>query len=233
MPSRHRSRREHRDARLRELLARFEPLRPQYAPSAGTVPAAAVQLLSQGEQDGAVAAEEDEFWRHVPEGLDPSSGDLDAGRAQRKRQQLGSMVRHVLPLLSAGGGDTIVDFGAGSGHLGLLLAWLRPDCHVVLVERKEYSAQYGRRRISSLGVGNCEFFCGGIEDFADLLAKAAAPEAAISPAQPRLRGAARLDVGVAMHACGQLTDLALSLCVEARARFALCPCWWVRYGPKL
>ena len=139
-------------------------------------------------------------------------------------------MRHVLPLLSAAGGDTIVDFGAGSGHLGLLLAWLRPDCHVVLVERKEYSAQHGRRRISSLGVDNCEFFCGGIEEFAALLAEERAAQSGnhairTDSAPPQLRSAVRLDVGVAMHACGQLTDLALSLCVEAKARFALCPCW--------
>ena len=81
MPSRHRSRREIRDARLRALLARFEPLRPLCSSSA-----AAVRQLSQQEHDEAVAAEEEEFWKHVPEGLDPSSGKLDVGRARRKRQ---------------------------------------------------------------------------------------------------------------------------------------------------
>ena len=31
----------------------------------------------------------------------------------------------------------------------------RPDCHVVLVERKEFSARQGRRRIESIGLSNC------------------------------------------------------------------------------
>ena len=52
---------------------------------------------------------------------------------------------------------------------GSLVAWLRPDCHVVLVERKEFSARHGQRRIDSIGLANCEFFCGGVEEFAALV----------------------------------------------------------------
>ena len=31
------------------------------------------------------------------------------------------------------------------------------------------------------------------------------------------------DLGVALHACGEASDLAIEACVRARARFAVCP----------
>jgi len=41
----------------------------------------------------------------------------------------------------------VVDFGSGSGHVGLLLAWLRPcDCFVTLLERKAYGCDQATRR---------------------------------------------------------------------------------------
>ena len=214
MPSRHRARRELRDAQLRSLLARFGPLKPGSESGCSVLP-----VDDQGQSEPA-EAEAAEFWGRVPSGLDPSDGELDEGRSARKRQQLGSMVAYVLPLIRAD--DVVVDFGAGSGHLGLLLAWLRPDCHVVLVERKEYSAIYGRRRIAAMQLKNCEFFCGGIEEFGELQVVAEQPPAAAPTAMPRYGG--RVDVGVAMHACGLLTDLAIDLCVQRGARFAFCPC---------
>lgn len=218
MPSRHRARRELRDAQLRSLLARFGPLKPGGAKACCVLP-----VDDQGQSEPAEAEAED-FWARVPAGLDPSDGELDEGRSARKRQQLGSMVAYVLPLLQAG--DVIADFGAGSGHLGLLLAWLRPDCHVVLVERKEYSAIYGRRRIAAMQLSNCEFFCGGIEEFADLPLVADQPSELRLSSEPatRTRYGGRVDVGVAMHACGLLTDLAIDLCVQRGARFVFCPC---------
>jgi hypothetical protein len=235
MPSRHRARRELRDAQLRSLLARFEPLKPGAAGSASAQQQRRCRVLPIDDQGQSEPAEADagEFWARVPSGLDPSDGELDAGRSARKRQQLGSMIAYVLPLVRAG--DVIVDFGAGSGHLGLLLAWLRPDCHVVLVERKEYSAIYGRRRISAMQLTNCEFFCGGIEEFAELTVVAGEPAGPSSasaaggpPAAMATRHGGRVDVGVAMHACGLLTDLSIDLCVQRGARFAFCPCCCTR-----
>ena len=43
-----------------------------------------------------------------------------------------------------------VEFGAGTGHLGLALAYLRPEASVVLVER---SAAVARERVERLGRG--------------------------------------------------------------------------------
>jgi len=66
-----------------------------------------------------------------------------------------------------------------------------------------------------------QFFCGGIEEFAELPTTPTATAAAAA-AVPKHGG--RVDVGVAMHACGLLTDLSIDLCLERGARFALCPC---------
>ena len=116
----------------------------------------------------------------------------------------------------------MVDFGAGTGHLGLLLAWLRPDCTVVLVERKPFSAHHGRKRIAALGLLNCEFYCGGAEEYTALI-DGGLPADSLDDTGMALRER-RLSLGVAMHACGPLTDAALSLCVRHSAKFVLCPC---------
>ena len=96
-------------------------------------------------------------WSAVPPALDPRNETCalhKPGRADRKRAQLASLVSHALGVLRAG--DVCVDFGAGSGHLGLLLAYLRPDCRVILVERKEYSVLQARARIATVALDNCE-----------------------------------------------------------------------------
>ena len=36
-------------------------------------------------------------------------------------------------------GDVVVDFCSGGGHLGILLAYLLPRCHVIMVDNKEES----------------------------------------------------------------------------------------------
>jgi tRNA A58 N-methylase Trm61 len=55
-----------------------------------------------------------------------------------------------------------VDFGAGSGHLGLAIAYLRPKCKVILVEPCEFHAEeQARQRISELGLENCTLFAAG------------------------------------------------------------------------
>lgn len=89
-------------------------------------------------------------WKNVPESLDPAQGELEAMRAARKRWQVEAVVRAALPVIDSLAvgrlGDEqehmvhVVDFGAGSGHVGLLVAWLRPrNCFVTLLERKATS----------------------------------------------------------------------------------------------
>eukprot|EP00397_Hematodinium_sp_SG-2012_P053131 GEMP01063235.1.p1 GENE.GEMP01063235.1~~GEMP01063235.1.p1 ORF type:complete len:245 (+),score=51.02 GEMP01063235.1:76-810(+) len=102
-------------------------------------------------------------WDDVPTDLNPSAGALLDGRAMRKRHQLESLMRFVLPFLLPG--DRCVDFGCGTGHYGLMVAYLRPDVSVVLVEREDGRAKMGRERMEALDLANCAFFHGSLEDY--------------------------------------------------------------------
>ena len=73
-------------------------------------------------------------WSHLPAALDPAAGELNIARAERKRRQIENIVwvvRRVFEAytLAQGSGNqtiqfSIVEFGAGGGHLGLVLAFL-------------------------------------------------------------------------------------------------------------
>ena len=50
---------------------------------------------------------------------------------------------------------TVVDFCSGGGHLGILIAYMFPDCIVKLVENKEESLNMAIKRIAKLQLKNC------------------------------------------------------------------------------
>jgi len=136
--------------------------------------------------------------------LDPAAGDLNEGRASRKRDQIFSAAAHALNLMEPG--DNAVEFGAGSGHLGLLIASSRPDCTVTLVEIKEYTCDMARERVARLGLVNCKVFCGSVDQYA-----ATGEE---------------FHVAVGLHCCGLLTDSVLELAAQRRAAVCMVPCWF-------
>ena len=140
-----------------------------------------------------------------PAQLDPAAGDLNPARARRKRQQIQNMLAAVRQVVHPG--HVVVEFGAGGGHLGLFLAFHLPDCYVVLVDRNLMSLARAQRRFSEMGLRNVETFIGDVADFAH-----------------------PFDVGVALHFCGPLTDLAHEKCLQARAAYVLCPCCYGKTG---
>ena len=132
--------------------------------------------------------------------LDPAAGEIeDKARAERKRQQILSAVGYALPLMRGAGGHA-VEFGAGTGHFGLLLAKVRPDWRVTLVEVKEYTAAGARERAASLALPNVSVFQGTVDEFA----------ATHEPFQ----------LAVGLHLCGLLTDAALELATFAQPMYA-------------
>eukprot|EP00911_Craspedida_sp_UC1_P002157 UC1_evm5s1656 len=171
---------------------------------------AAPLFLPRGSNDTPLVIE----WEAVPEGLDPSTGDLDAGRSLRKRQQLESAVAHAMRLVKETQKSCnrahyhCVDFGAGSGHLGLLMAYTQKKCRVTLVERKEWSVRQMRERLERLGdvemVSRVTVFHGSVDDFAATNQD--------------------FDLAVSMHSCGTLTDEILAQCLRWKAAFSLVPC---------
>ncbi|CAE8641359.1 unnamed protein product, partial [Polarella glacialis] len=150
-------------------------------------------------------------WEELPSALDPAEGELeDEARAGRKRAQVASLAAHAMDMMLPGA--RVVEFGAGSGHLGILLAYLRPDAQVVLVEMKEYSCPVAQQRVDSIGVQNCRVFCGTVDGFAETQEE--------------------FDLAVGLHTCGLLADAVLALAVRRRAGLCLVPCCYGQIAGK-
>lgn len=138
-------------------------------------------------------------WNDIPDGANPFAGHLPDVRIMRKSQQLENLAQAVLKI--AKDGDLIVDFCSGSGHLGILLAHLLPNCTVILLENKEQSLLRARERVHEMCLKNVYFFQCNLDFFVG-----------------------KFNIGVALHACGVASDLVLDKCLKANAKFVLCPC---------
>ncbi|XP_060064332.1 glutathione S-transferase C-terminal domain-containing protein-like [Ylistrum balloti] len=137
-------------------------------------------------------------WDGIPEGVHPGA-DLPKKRLMRKCQQLENLVTAVQALAKPG--NIIVDFCSGGGHLGLVIAYLMPDCKVYLVENNESSLMRAKNRVDKASLSNVTLFqCN----------------------QDYFRG--RFDVGTCLHACGSATDMVLHQCLQNNASFVICPC---------
>jgi len=138
-------------------------------------------------------------WGKLPKGIDPASGFLNDKRAIRKRWQIENFIYLTSKLITKSG--TIVDFGSGSGHLSLPMAYMFPEYHFILVEKNPYPLEIGKKRIKDSCLKNIEIFNGYIQDFRE-----------------------SFDLGVGIHACGEATDLAQIRCIEIGVPYILCPC---------
>ncbi|CAH2236029.1 jg7320 [Pararge aegeria aegeria] len=138
-------------------------------------------------------------WSLIPDGANPSAGHLPDERVVRKSQQLENLCLAVLAM--ANEGNFIVDFCSGSGHLGILIAYLLPKCTVILLENKEQSLLRARDRVHKMGLQNVYFFQCNLDFFVG-----------------------KFDIGIALHACGIASDLVLDKCLKANAKFVICPC---------
>lgn len=156
------------------------------------------------------------FFHALPAALDPgatrANGPLPPERAHRKRCQIAAIVRlaqALLPPPTKGepvSRPLIVDFCGGSGHLGLVLAARHPELDVLVVDFNAYKLTLGASRAEELGLHN----------YSTLAADIATFEA------PRPGG--RFVLGIALHACGAATDLALAACARVGAAFVVSPC---------
>ncbi|CAN7985586.1 unnamed protein product [Ixodes hexagonus] len=138
-------------------------------------------------------------WHAYPSLVHPLGGGLPSDRASRKCQQIENLV--VLALRQTFDGCRVVDFCSGGGHVGIVIAYLRPDCRVVMIENKEESMRRARDRILALGLCNVTLYQCNMDYYVG-----------------------DFDVGVSLHACGVATDLVLRKCIERKAAFVSCPC---------
>ena len=95
----------------------------------------------------------------------------------------------------------IVDFCSGGGHLGILVAYMHPNCIVKLVENKEESLEFAINRIQSLNLKNCSLYKGNLTNFVG-----------------------KFNIGIGLHACGSMTDLLIEKCIKSQADVLLAPC---------
>ncbi|XP_076051530.1 glutathione S-transferase C-terminal domain-containing protein homolog [Oratosquilla oratoria] len=146
-------------------------------------------------------------WKALPAAVNPEEGQLPVSRLERKCQQIENIVSAVLAV--AKDGDVIVDFCAGGGHVGIVVAYVLPACTVLMVENKEASLNRAKERVQKLGLCNVQFYQCNLDYF---------------------RG--KFDVGVCLHACGVATDLVLQKCYDSSAAFVCCPCCYGSIRPN-
>jgi len=138
-------------------------------------------------------------WPTLPRGVGPRWGGLPTGRLERKRRQLEALLAVIQPL--ARRPSHVVDFGSSSGHVGLPLAYLLPQCQVTLLDMKPVPLEIARRRVCEAALQNVRTVCGAASDCAE-----------------------HFDLGVGLHVCGDGTDHVLEQCLRHRAAYVLCPC---------
>eukprot|EP00941_MAST-03F_sp_MAST-3F-sp1_P001249 g1249.t1 len=169
-----------------------------------------IQLPAQFESNCNYAIET--LWNTIPDSLDPcKGGKLRENRANRKRWQTESFVgilNHLLPVVDSARPSSqqrlrVVDFGAGTGNFSLPLAKFFPQYDFILIEMKKVACNLIRERAAQGNLTNVYVIESKIED---------------------LDASVEFDVGIAMHACGNATDLAQLACFRRNAAFVLCPC---------
>uniref|UniRef100_A0A7S1BC49 Methyltransferase domain-containing protein n=1 Tax=Corethron hystrix TaxID=216773 RepID=A0A7S1BC49_9STRA len=146
-------------------------------------------------------------------------------KEKAKAQQVGSLLRCVLAILRKKSGDDvpkevhIVDFGGGTGCLALPLALMLPGCTVTIVDLKQKSLNYAEERSRScraetVARGGSQFCPSDAGGLANLRTWAGDIQQFREP----------FDIGVALHACGEATDLALERCLAVGASAVVAPC---------
>ncbi|KAK1130995.1 hypothetical protein K0M31_017298 [Melipona bicolor] len=138
-------------------------------------------------------------WSSIPYDATPEGGALPSSRSERKQQQLENMCKPIMKLAKSG--DIIVDFCSGAGHLGILVAYLLPQCTVLLLDNTEKSLNRAKERVSKLNLTNIKFYQCNLNYFKGYF-----------------------DIGMSLHACGVATDLVIQQCIRVNATFVCCPC---------
>jgi hypothetical protein len=168
----------------------------------------------------------------------------DPVRAQRKQNQIKSLMRCILSLLpeqvvspEASKKNesyyTIVDFGGGSGHLSIPLALTLPQCRVICVDLSALALKLLHQKAKEFGTATPMFF-------PEAAAAIAAPGATTINSKelqatcitnlftfhgPVQTFDLHLDMAVALHLCGEATDVALRVAAERQASaMVISPC---------
>ena len=154
-------------------------------------------------------------WQSLPFSITPKGGLLPDNRVNRKTIQLNNMIdlsikfiKHILQNLHNGERVKIVEFCAGSGFISLPLAFLYPTIDFILIDKKSFSLDIARTRISSAKLSNVKIVESDLLDYNE-----------------------SFDIGIALHACGSASDFSLQKCLNCQACFIICPCCIGKISP--
>ena len=151
-------------------------------------------------------------WELIPKALDPLHETLSrlkkVGRGKRKRQQLESLVANISEMIKSN--DTVVDFGCGQGHVGLLVAFLFPSSNVILVDNNPEKLRMAKAKLESVPqiMSQVTMF-------------------------KEISEVGNFDVGVGLHCCGPLTDVVIERCIREGASICISPCCYGKMGVTL
>ena len=173
-------------------------------------------------------------------------------RATRKEQQIQSVLRCIFALLpatiTAADNDsdndtkrheqnyTIADFGGGSGHLSIPLALLLPNCTIITIDLKQKSLDFLHEKADRC-FGGASSTCRSTSAEKDIKSPSIHPPPQPSP---RLKPTAitnlwtfsgdiesftmPFDLSVALHVCGEATDVVLRKSAQQKAHLVVAPC---------
>jgi hypothetical protein len=161
--------------------------------------------------------EEGESWENTPFNLPEAPTPLPSHRGPRTREeyivnkkipQVRWMVRRVKDLYKDGDPPLhILDVGGGRGDLATALALALPTSRLTVVDLNQPSLDAGRVYAHARGCGDrIDFVYADMVEYAD------------QESPPKI------DLVVALHACGDLSDLAMSFAHKLGAAFVVCPC---------
>lgn len=201
------------EAALTRLLAVAQPTYATTLPTA-RFPASSSSSIPLSSGPTATQVEDTAAWLENKAGIDPAEGHLcNPQRARRKRQQVANLMQvchayigQLLALQSASSMPAqlaVIEFCCGSGHVALPLAALYPSVQFILLDNRPASIHQAEERAAAANLQNVTCRCEDLHDF--------------SPSEA-------FHLGIALHACGPLTDLVMDFCVQQRAAYVLCPC---------
>jgi 2-polyprenyl-3-methyl-5-hydroxy-6-metoxy-1,4-benzoquinol methylase len=152
------------------------------------------------------------------ESMASSRGSLT--REEYLQRKKWPQIRWLLQRLhKLGNFKTVLDVGGGRGDLATAIAKEFPAVHVTVVDLNEPSLVAGREYARQLGLGDrmsfeCADFAAYVRDYEKTSSEKRHPKG--------------FDVVVALHACGDLSDLAMQFAHQIQSAFVICPCCYTK-----
>ena len=146
-------------------------------------------------------------WSQIPAAATIQGASLPPDRCARKQLQVENMVMFVKRLIRLHTAREekkplrIVEFCSGSASVSLPLAYLYPEHTFFAVDNKMASLSMARRRAEDSGLENFVVKNLCIDEFNH-----------------------EFDIGVALHACGGLSDVVIDKAMTVQASFLICSC---------